>query len=90
MQHLTTLLHARDLVRGRPGIDWMLDVTSNVVVATFGTQEDEYVAYLADSREVHDAGYGEPIAGLATLNLELPVFRHDLLLVARRPDRVAS
>jgi hypothetical protein len=116
MQHLTTFVHSRDLLRGRPGIDWIREVPSNVVVATFGTEGDEYVAYMADSREVHDPGYGEPIAGVATLNLptggfcvaafspttgawspwvalqngninlELPAFRHDPVLVARLRD----
>jgi hypothetical protein len=69
MQHLTSFMHARDLIAGRPGVDWLHAVPAHVLVATFGSANDEYVAYLADSREVADAGYGEPITGSATLKL---------------------
>ncbi|MDQ6671048.1 MAG: hypothetical protein M3069_09905 [Chloroflexota bacterium] len=116
MQHLTTFVHTRDLVSGQPGIDWLRDVPASVLVATFGVVGVEYVGYLADSRELDDAAYAEPIAGFATMSLpeghfglatfsptsgawspwiavqggavrmELPSFRHDLVLVARRID----
>jgi hypothetical protein len=39
------------------------------VAATFGSPESEYVAYLADPREVDEPGYGEPITGSMTLHL---------------------
>jgi hypothetical protein len=114
MQHLTQFIHGRDLLTGRPHIDWLGDLPSHVVVATFGSTEAEYVAYLADARELQDSGYGDLIVASATLALpsgrfalatfspaagewspwipihadasrvELPAFRHDIVLVARR------
>ncbi len=114
MQHLTTFVHARDLVAGRPGVGWLSELPPNVLVATFGSPDSEYVAYLADCRELGDPGYAEPITGSTQISLpkgrfglaafspttgawspwmtlqhdnkrlELPAFRHDLVLVARR------
>lgn len=69
MQHLTAFLHSRDLVSSRPGIDWLRDVPPNVLVATFGSPNCDYVAYLADSREIDDADYGKPITGSATISV---------------------
>jgi hypothetical protein len=39
MEHLSTFLHARDLVRGRPGMDWIREVPSNVVVLVARRQD---------------------------------------------------
>ncbi len=69
MRHLTAFVHACDLVSGRPGIDWLRDVPPHVLVATFGTPDEEYVAYLADMREIDEADHGQPIGGSATISL---------------------
>jgi Family of unknown function (DUF6298) len=122
MQHLTAFVHERDLVTGQPGLDWLDDLPSHVLGVTFGVADREYVAYLADRREIDQTGYGELIAGSASITLpagqfglatfsptsgawspwlplpdgrstvDLPPFRHDLVLVARRlqgPGRAA-
>jgi hypothetical protein len=69
MQHLTKFVHERDLVNARPGLDWVDALPSNVLVVTFGVGDREYVAYLADRREIDEAGYGEPLTGSATIAL---------------------
>jgi hypothetical protein len=120
MQHLTAFVHERDLVHGQPRLDWLDDLPSTVLCVTFGVADREYVAYLADRRELDEAGYGEPVAGSAKINLpsgdfglatfsptsgawspwlplpggtatvELPRFRHDLVLVARPLDALVD
>jgi len=117
MQHLSTFVHQRDLARARPRLAWVSDLPADVVSVTFGVADSEYVAYLADGREIDEPGYGSALRGSVTLNLpaggrfglatfsptsgawspavplpagggrtqvELPEFRHDLVLIARR------
>jgi hypothetical protein len=69
MQYLTAFVHERDLVNARPGLDWLHDLPPNVVVVTFGVADQEYVAYLGDRREIDEDGYGEQVAGSATIAL---------------------
>lgn len=68
MQHLSAFIHGLDLLSGRPGADWLHVESEHVVVATFGT-DTEYVAYIADGREVDEPGYGSAIVGSTTLTL---------------------
>jgi hypothetical protein len=85
------------------------------VCVGYGVADREYVAYLADRREIDEPGCGELVSGSATVTLpggryrlaafsptsgawspampisgggrtsiELPEFRHDVVLVAKR------
>jgi len=75
MQHLSTFIHERDLVAARPGLLWVSDVPTRVVCIGYGSAEREYIAYLADSREIDEAGYGELVTGSATVTLPEGRFR---------------
>jgi hypothetical protein len=69
MQHLSTFVHARDLENARPHVDWLAEIPRPVVSVTFGVADREYLAYLADPRELGEPGYGEMLSGSATFNL---------------------
>jgi Family of unknown function (DUF6298) len=115
MQHLSTFIHGRDLAAARPGLSWVSGVPPIVVCVGYGVAGHEYVAYLADRREIDEPGCGESVSGSATVTLpdgrfrlaafsptsgtwspampifgggrtdiELPEFRHDVVLVAKR------
>lgn len=117
MQHLSTFIHAHDIVHARPLPSWLDRFPANVVCLSYGVADREYVAYLADRREIDEPGYGDAINGSAMIvlpegrfrlaafspasgcwspalrisggrtSVELPEFRHDVVLVARKEER---
>jgi len=114
MSNLSVFMHERDLVVARPGLSWVDGLPADVSGVTYGVSDREYVAYLADRRELDEPGYGNAVSGRATVTLpdgrfglaaysptsgvwspwlpisggrtmiELPEFRHDVVLVAKR------
>ena len=117
LQHLSTFIHGRDLVHAKPLPSWVEDLPVDVLCASYGVDDREYVAYLADRREIDEPGYGDAVSGMVTIDLpdggfglaafsptsgawspaiptsggrtrvELPGFRHDVVLVARKELR---
>lgn len=70
MQHLSEFMASFDFVHSRLASDWIKDAPANLVVSGLSAGEKDYVAYLADAREVTDPDAGQPISG--TVNLSLP------------------
>ena len=118
MKHLSEFLHAFDFVHAQPAPNWIELKPEYLVSAALAKQGKEYVAYLADAREVTDSTAGEPIAGeiafrlpagsyqaslyspttgqfspaikvhggADTVKIDLPEFRHDVVIKVKRID----
>jgi hypothetical protein len=69
MKHLSEFIHALDFIHAQPLTDWIEQKPAHLVAAALVRPGKEYVAYLADSREVTDQSAGEPIAGSLTLRV---------------------
>lgn len=69
MEHLSTFVHSLDLVRCRPLSGLVSRQPANTLEVVFGVAPEDYVVYLADERELDEAGAGDAIGGELTLNL---------------------
>jgi len=69
MQHLSEFMAAYDFIHSKPETDWIAEHPEHLVVSALVTSGHDYIAYLADSREVSDPAAGQPIEGRAVLNL---------------------
>jgi len=115
MKHLSEFIASMDLVRARPMPGFLRERPAHIVESAFAVEGEDYAIYLADGRELDDAGCGEPIEGHIALDLpggtyraacyspetgmyspairieggervpiDLPSFRHDLVVRLRR------
>jgi hypothetical protein len=75
MKHLSDFMHAMDVVHARPLPDWIEQQPEHLVSAVLAEPGNEYVAYLADAREVSDDRAGEPIAGQIMFRLPAGNYR---------------
>ncbi len=78
MKHLSEFLHAFDFVHAKPQPQWIEKKPEHLVSAALATPGHEYVAYLADAREVSDKTAGEPIAGAIVFRLPEGNYRASL------------
>ena len=69
IEHLSEFKDSFDFVHSKLDSDWMSAVPGHLVVSGLSADGRDYVAYLADGREVTDAAAGDTIAGNVTLNL---------------------
>lgn len=69
-QHLSEFMSSFDYVHSVLAPDWLQQLPANVTVSSLAVTNRDYVAYLADNREVTDPSAESPIAG--TLKLTLP------------------
>jgi hypothetical protein len=117
LRHLSEFFASIDFIHASAGVDWVGDLPQHVVATTFAVTGKDYVAYLADAREVTDKAAVEPITAKVKLALpagkfaircflpvegryqaitdiqggnavaiDLPPFRHDLVIRAVRTD----
>jgi len=77
MQNLSAFMDSFDYVHAQPAPDWIAAVPPHLLASAAASGRD-YVAYLADAREVTDPAAGESIAGAVTIHLPPGVY--DLLL----------
>jgi hypothetical protein len=70
MQYLSEFMSSFDYVHSVLAPDWVSQLPDHVVASGLKVTGRDYVAYLADSREVTDPRAGEPLSG--TLKLALP------------------
>jgi len=70
MQHLSEFMTSFDFVHSKPATDWILAHPEHLLASGLSSSAHDYVAYLADSRELSDAGAGKPIGG--SISLALP------------------
>ncbi|HEY7211346.1 MAG TPA: DUF6298 domain-containing protein [Bryobacteraceae bacterium] len=77
-QHLSELMSSFDYVHAAPAVDWLQQLPAHVTLSSLAVKDSDYVAYLADNREVTDAAAGSPIEG--TIRLSLPPGRYAVAL----------
>ncbi len=78
MKHLSEFVLGFDFVHAKPLADWIERKPEHLVSAALGRAGEEYVAYLADAREVTDKTAGEPIAGEVAFHLPEGNYRASL------------
>jgi hypothetical protein len=69
MQHLSELMSSLDYIHSKPDTDWIVGVPVNIVASGLSVSARDYVAYLADARELTDPTAGDPLAGRVYLSL---------------------
>jgi hypothetical protein len=69
MKNLSEFIHAFDFVHAKPLPGWIENPPAPLVAATLAQPGADYIAYLADGREVSDPEAGRPIAGTLTFSL---------------------
>ena len=70
MRNLSVFIHAFDFVRAEPLDRWIETTPEHVVAGVLAKPPREYIAYLADAREVTDPAAGQAIAGPVSFALD--------------------
>lgn len=78
MKHLSEFIHSYDFIHARPGPDWIEAKPGPLVVGALALTGKDYVAYLADARELSDPSAGEAVSGPVWLSLPPGKFRASL------------
>jgi len=78
MQHLHEFMDTFDYVHSTIGPDWVSSLPKDVLASASSAGGRDYIAYLADAREVTDSSAGAPIAG--DVSITLPAGSYDLSL----------
>ncbi|HEV2273226.1 MAG TPA: DUF6298 domain-containing protein [Acidobacteriaceae bacterium] len=78
IQHLSEFMRSFDLIGSRPDITWISGYPADLVVSGLSVSGRDYVAYLADARELTDPAAGNSIAG--SFSLSLPSGSYDVSL----------
>ncbi|HCC58867.1 MAG TPA: hypothetical protein DEQ47_16725, partial [Solibacterales bacterium] len=78
MQHLSDFMSSFDYIHSVLASDWVQGTPAHIVVSGLSANSRDYVAYLADDREVTDAAAGQPLSG--AVKLVLPKGNYDVSL----------
>jgi hypothetical protein len=70
IKHLSEFISSFDFIHASPAQDWILSTPEPVVSAGLAIRGKDYVAYLADQREVTESSAGSPVSG--TISIQLP------------------
>ena len=70
MKNLTEFIHSFDFIRAKPAPGWIATQPEPLVAAALAVPGEDYVAYLADGRELAEAGAGKAISG--PIGFDLP------------------
>ena len=73
MRHLSEFMASFDFVHAKLASDWVSGIPVDAVASGLAVTDRDYVAYLADAREIADPNAGRPIS--CTLHLALPAGR---------------
>jgi hypothetical protein len=74
MRNLSEFIHSFDFVHSRPLPDWLEITPDHLVSTTLAVPNADYIAYLADSREVTDPQAGTVLGG--SISFSLPAGRY--------------
>ena len=74
MKHLSEFIHAFDFIHARPNREWIEKQPEHFVVSALVKPGSDYIAYLADEREVTNPDLGKPINGKVVLRLPKSVY----------------
>lgn len=69
MKHLSGYVHSVDLVRARPAPDIVEEQPEHTLQSVLAVAAEDYSIYLADCRELDEAGAGEAICGEVVCDL---------------------
>jgi predicted GH43/DUF377 family glycosyl hydrolase len=69
MKHLSEFIHGFDFVHARLAPGWVKGMPAHVIASGMAVEGKDYIAYLADAREVTDPEAGRPVRGRMTLDL---------------------
>jgi hypothetical protein len=78
MQHLSEFKDSFDFVHSKLDKDWIVAYPQHLVASGLSASGRDYIAYLADDRELADSTAGEPISG--SLSIALPAGSYILSL----------
>jgi hypothetical protein len=78
MRHLSEFIHSFDVIRAKPTPDWLSANIGSAVISAMAVKGKDYIAYVADGREVGDAGAGDALSG--PISLALPAGRYSVSL----------
>ncbi len=78
MQHLSEFMTSFDFVHSKVDHGWIAEYPANLAVSGMSASGRDYIAYLADSRELMDTAAGQAIQG--SLALTLPSGSYDVSL----------
>ena len=63
MKNLTVFIHSFDFIHAKPAPGWISTQPAPLVTAALAKPGEDYIAYLADGRELTDPAAGQRIAG---------------------------
>jgi hypothetical protein len=69
MQHLSEFMDSFDYIHSEPAPEWIAAQPQHLLVSSVAASGRDFVAYLADDREVTDSEAGEPISGKVSVSL---------------------
>ncbi|MGO8735658.1 MAG: hypothetical protein ACLQVM_23000 [Terriglobia bacterium] len=75
MRHLSEFIHSFDFIHAQPVAGWIESQPEHLVEATLAKHGSDYIAYLADSREISDPTAGQPISGRIVFLLPKGTYR---------------
>lgn len=75
MRNLSEFVQSIDVIHSKPLPDWIESMPQHLVSTTLIVPDKEYIAYLADAREVTDPTAGQPISGPVSFRLPEGTFR---------------
>jgi Family of unknown function (DUF6298) len=78
MQHLSEFMTSFDFVDSKPDTSWIAEYPEHVLASGLSAGEHDYIAYIADLRELSDPHAGEPIGG--SISLALPPGNYNVSL----------
>lgn len=78
MKHLSEFIHSFDFIHAQPAPSWIESKPAPLVAGTLALPGSDYVAYLADGRELTDPSAGEPVSGPVSVTLPQGKFRASL------------
>jgi hypothetical protein len=78
MQHLSEFMASFDFIQAQLAPEWVATYPQHLTVSGLSIPGRDYVAYLADSREIEDPAAGAAIGG--TVSLSLPPGVYDVRL----------
>ncbi len=69
MRNLSDFIHSFDIIHAQPAPAWIETKPAPLIDAVLAQPGREYIAYLADAREVADPGAGHPVSGTIAFSL---------------------
>lgn len=70
MRNLSEFIHSFDFIHAQPVPDWITAKPEHLVAVALAKAGQDYIAYLADARELTDQTAGQPVSG--DISFQLP------------------